>query len=62
MVQSPQELLNKICLISVIESFYKEMLKINLPLLKRYEFLTWYGEVIDFLREESDTLLLPLSS
>ena len=53
MVESPQELLNKICLmISAIESVYEEMLEINLPHLERYECLTWYGEAIDFLREE----------
>ena len=49
-------------MISAIKSLYEEILEISLPRLERDEFLTWYGEAIDFLREERDILLPQLSS
>ena len=63
MAGSPQELLNKICLmISAIESLYEEVLEIHLPRSERNGFLTWYGNAMEFLREERDILLLQQSS
>ena len=59
---SPQELLNRICIVIVsIESLYEEMSQIDLSSLERDKFLNWYDEAMDFLREQRDILQLELS-
>ena len=59
---SPQELLNRICIVIVsIESLYEEMSQIDLSSLEQDKFLNWYDEAMDFLREQRDILQLELS-
>lgn len=48
-----QDLLNRICIMIVsIESLYEEMSQINLSRHEWDEFLNWYGEAMDSLREQ----------
>ena len=47
-----QELLNRICIMIVsIESLYEEMSQINMSRFEWEDFLNWYEEAMNFLRE-----------
>lgn len=58
---TPQELLKKICAVIVsVESLHENMSQIdNLPRREWNEFLNWYGEAMDFLKEQLDFVLPP---
>ena len=59
---TPQELLKKICAAIVsVESLHENMSQIdNLPRREWNEFLNWYGEAMDFLKEQLDLFYLRL--
>lgn len=58
---TPQELLKKICAAIVsVESLHENMSQIdNLPRREWNEFLNWYSEAMDFLKEQLDFVLPP---
>ena len=58
-----QQLLDKVeNLLYAIQNFYEQFLQMNLPEDARENFITWYGNAVDFLREQRNILSSRISS